>query len=34
MEHMAFSVVGQWGEKDVTIIRISELDQLRQIGVG
>lgn len=34
IEHMAFSVVGQWGEKDVTIIRISELDQLRQIVVG
>lgn len=32
MEHMAFSVVGQWGEKGATIIRISELDQLRQMG--
>lgn len=32
MEHMAFSVVGRWGEKGVTIIRVSELDQLRQIG--
>lgn len=32
MEHMAFSVVGQWGEKGVTIIRVSELDQSRQIG--
>ena len=25
MEHMAFSVVGRWGEKGVTILRISEL---------
>lgn len=25
MEHMAFSVVGAWGEKGVTILRISEL---------
>lgn len=24
MEHMAFSVVGRWGEKGVTILRISE----------
>ena len=32
MEHMAFSVVGQWGEKGATIIRVSELNQLRQIG--
>lgn len=32
MEHMAFSVVGQWGEKGVTIIRVSELDQSRWIG--
>lgn len=32
MEHMAFSVVGQWGKKGVTIIRVSELDQSRQIG--
>lgn len=29
MEHMAFSVVGRWGEKGVTIIRISEFEQLR-----
>ena len=34
MEHMAFSVVGRWGEKGVTIIRISELDKSRQIEVG
>ncbi len=34
MEHMAFSVVGRWGEKGVTIIRVSELDQSRQTGVG
>lgn len=26
MEHMAFSVVGSWGEKGVTILRISEMD--------
>ena len=32
IEHMAFSVVGRWGEKGVTIIRISELDKSRQIG--
>lgn len=32
MEHMAFSVVGSWGEKGVTILRISELDESRQIG--
>lgn len=31
MEHMAFSVVGKWGEKGVTMIRVSELDELRQI---
>ena len=34
LEHMAFSVVGQWGEKGVTIIRISELDGSRQIRAG
>lgn len=34
MEHMAFSVVGQWGEKGATIIHVSELDQSRQTGVG
>ena len=34
MEHMAFSVVGQWGEKGATIIRISELDKSRQIEAG
>lgn len=27
MEHMAFSVVGKWGEKGVTIIRISSFDK-------
>lgn len=32
MEHMAFSVVGRWGEKGVTIIRISELSKSRQTG--
>lgn len=32
MEHMAFSVVGKWGEKGATIIRVSEMDQSRQIG--
>lgn len=31
MEHMAFSVVGKWGEKGVTMIRVSELDESRQI---
>ena len=31
MEHMAFSVVGKWGEKGVTIIRIFEFDKSRQI---
>ena len=34
MEHMAFSVVGRWGKKGVTIIRISELDKSRQIETG
>ena len=34
LEHMAFSVVGRWGEKGVTIIRVSELDKSRQIEVG
>ena len=28
MEHMAFSVVGKWGEKGVTTIRISELNEV------
>lgn len=32
MEHMAFSVVGSWDEKGATILRISELDESRQIG--
>ena len=31
MEHMAFSVVGQWGEKGATIIRILDFDKSRQI---
>lgn len=31
MEHMAFSVLGQWGEQGVTIIRISSFDKLQQI---
>ncbi len=34
MEHMAFSVAGRWGEKGVTIIRVSELDGLHQIKDG
>lgn len=28
MEHMAFSVVGRWGEKGVTILRISDYKQI------
>ena len=32
MEHMAFSVVGRWGENGVTIIRISSFDESYQIG--
>lgn len=31
MEHMAFSVVGRWGEKGATIIRILDYDKSRQI---
>lgn len=31
MEHMAFSVVGKWGEEGVTMIRVSEFDESRQI---
>ncbi len=31
MEHMAFSVAGLWGEKGVTILRISDFDKSRQI---
>lgn len=27
MEHMAFSVVGRWGEQGVTTIRITELGE-------
>ena len=26
IEHMAFSVMGRWGEEGVTILRISEFD--------
>lgn len=29
IEHMAFSVIGRWGEKGVTIIRISDFEQIR-----
>ena len=32
LEYMAFSVVGRWGEKGVTIVRISAFDESRQIG--
>lgn len=32
MEHMAFSVIGRWGEKGVTIIRVLDFDRLQQIG--
>lgn len=32
MEHMAFSVIGRWGEKGVTIIRVLDFDKSRQIG--
>lgn len=32
MEHMAFSVVGSWGEQGVTIVRVSAFDESRQIG--
>lgn len=31
MEHMAFSVVGKWGEKGATIIRILDFDKSQQI---
>ena len=31
IEHMAFSVVGLWGEKGCTILRISEFDESSQI---
>lgn len=31
MEYMAFSVVGRWGEKGATIIRILDFDRLQQI---
>ena len=33
MEHMAFSVVGSWGEKGATILRISEMDESRRIDL-
>ncbi len=29
MEHMAFSVVGRWGEKGATIIRVSDFEQIK-----
>lgn len=29
MEHMAFSVVGRWGEKGVTIIRVLDFEQIK-----
>lgn len=32
MEHMAFSVIGRWGEKGVTVIRVLDFDKSRQIG--
>lgn len=32
MGHMAFSVVGRWGEKGITIVRISDFAESRQIG--
>lgn len=32
MEHMAFSVVGSWGEQGVTIIRVSAFDESQRIG--
>ena len=31
MEHMAFSIVGRWGEKGVTMIHILDFDKSRQI---
>lgn len=31
IEHMAFSVVGRWGEKGATIIRIMDFDKSQQI---
>lgn len=31
MEHMAFSVIGKWGEKGATIIRILDFDKSQQI---
>jgi len=30
MEHMAFSVVGRWGEEGVTLIRVSDFDRYQQ----
>ena len=30
MEHMAFSVVGRWGEEGVTVIRVSDFDSNQQ----
>ncbi len=34
MEHMAFSVVGYWGEKPATIVRVSEFDESKRIGLA
>ena len=31
MEHMAFSVIGKWGEKGATVIRILNFDRSQQI---
>lgn len=30
IEHMAFSVVGRWGEEGVTVLRVSEFDEAAQ----
>ncbi len=30
MEHMAFSVVGRWGEEGVTVIRVSDFEHYQQ----
>jgi len=34
MEHMAFSVVGRWGEEGATVIRVSDFDRYRQGRLG
>lgn len=31
MEHMAFSVIGSWGQEGSTVIRIFDFDRLRQL---